>query len=397
MGRVAGVLLVIAAVVTALSGGAANADGIDTHGYLALVGTMHGHSGYSDGYPGSTPTTYYASAKSYGLDFMSGSEHSDNADLPIVTNEECLTAAAALSCLIADKDHPLNSFRKWDATAEYAAAATTKTFTALRGFEWTSDRFGHINVYFSTNDTNAKVDGGYVAMNAFYNWFTRPVLLGGGADGLATFNHPGDKSLTDGDPGFNWNDFAYNAAADDRMVGIELYNTASEYGTSHGGTDPPEGYYAHALDRGWHLGAVGAEDLGHRRGDNWGGPEWAKTVILSTSRSPAAMKNAMHARRFYAIRRPGVQVDFTINGRLMGSRMAVVAGTPLAVTGATNVSDATIELVTTAGATVATGTGGALTTAVSASASQRYYFIRVRSASGEPIAYSSPIWVTAHS
>jgi hypothetical protein len=265
----------------------------------------------------------------------------------------------------------------------------------LRGFEWTSDRFGHINVYFSSNDANAKADGGYVAMNSFYSWFTRPVLLGGGADGLATFNHPGDKSLAAGDPGFNWNDFAYNPRADDRMVGIELYNTASEYGISHGGTDPAEGYYAHALDKGWHLGAVGAEDLGHHRGDNWGGPEWAKTVILATGRSATALKAAMHARRFYAVRHPGIQLDFTIDGRVMGSRLSRLGGAPLSVAGATNVAGATIELVTSGGVTVATGVAGVLSTSTLTAAAHRYYFIRVRDASGEPVAYSSPIWVTA--
>ena len=39
-----------------------------------------------------------------------------------------------------------------------------RRFTGFRGFEWTSDRFGHINVYFSRNDTNAKIDGGYATM-----------------------------------------------------------------------------------------------------------------------------------------------------------------------------------------------------------------------------------------
>ena len=60
-------------------------------------------------------------------------------------------------------------------------------------------------------------------MNTFYSWLTR-------SDGIATFNHPGDKSLSTDDPGFNWNDFAYVPAADDQMVGIEVYNSAKDYG-----------------------------------------------------------------------------------------------------------------------------------------------------------------------
>jgi hypothetical protein len=387
------VVAVLASVSAPLLAPAVASPTVSTHGYLALVGTLHGHSGYSDGYPGSTPATYYASAKAYGNDFMSGSEHSDTLDVPIVANDECLTGLNILNCLLADPVKPLNSFRKWKATAEYARAATTSTFTGLRAFEWTSDRFGHINVYFSTYKTNAKIDGGYLLMNFFYSWLTRPLALGGGADGLATFNHPGDKSLVDGDPGFNWNDFAYVAKADDRMVGIELYNTASEYGTSHGGTDPAEGYYVHALDKGWHLGAVGAEDLGHHTGDNWGGPQWAKTVILSTGRDPGAMKAAMYARRFYAIRHPGIQLDFTVDNAVMGSRLTRAVGAPLIVSGGTTVPGGAIELVTSGGV-IAAVSSDPLLVSIPASAAQRYYFIRVRDASGEPVAYSSPVWVS---
>src|SRR5438093_5601031 len=172
-----------------------------------FVGSLHEHSGYSDGWPGSRPQTYYDSGRSFGLDFMSGSEHSDNADLPIVASEYCLDPLVAPSCALADPVNPLDSFRKWDATLEQAHAASTPSFTAFRGFEWTSDRFGHINVYFSQNDENAKTDGGYASMDPFYTWFKTAASLGGGSDGIATFNHPGPKSLDDSDPAFNWNDF----------------------------------------------------------------------------------------------------------------------------------------------------------------------------------------------
>ena len=280
------------------------------------VGSLHEHSGYSDGWPGSRPQTYYESGRNFGLDFMGSSEHSDNADVPIVASEYCIDALVAPTCLLADPVNPLDSFRKWDATLEQAHAATTPTFTAFRGFEWTSDRFGHINVYFSKADANAKVDGGYATMDTFYSWLTRAASLGGGSDGLATFNHPGAKSLDDSDPGFNWNDFAYVPAADNHMVGIEVFNDRKDYGS----------FYARALDKGWHLGAIGAEDLGHHYTDDWGGPSWAKTVILAENRSEPALKAAMLARRFYAIRRPGISLTFTANDRPMGSRISRTRG-----------------------------------------------------------------------
>jgi hypothetical protein len=359
---------------------------VPTHGYRALVGPMHEHSDYSDGYPGATPETVFASGKALGNDFLAISDHSDTLGLPVVASDYCL-GAGVVDCPGGDSSRPVNALRKWDATAEYVAEATTADFKAIRGFEWTSDRYGHINVYFSKNYANAKVDGGYATMQAFYQWFTRAPELAGGADGLATFNHPGDKKLQvvgGSDPGVNWDDFAYEPTADDRMVGIELYNTRAEYGD----------YYVHALDKGWHLGAVGAEDLGHKRGDDWGGPGWAKTVILASTNDPADIRAAMAARRFYAVERPGTRLDFTVDDAVMGARLTRAAGTLLHLTAAVNSADTVLEVVTSGGAVVATGTG-TLDATVPAPASASWYFVRARGGTNNgSIAYSSPVWVT---
>ncbi len=359
--------------------------------YAEYVGALHNHSGYSDGWPGTIPADYYASGKHFGLDFLSGSEHSDTAAVPVTASDGCL-GELITQCVAYDG---VNSLRKWDATLEQAHAATDANFTGIRGFEWTSDRYGHINVYFSKNDTNAKIDGGYVSMDTFYNWFTRDPSLLGGSDGLATFNHPGGKSLEgqtniDGidRESINWNDFAYVPAADDRMVGIELFNDFDEY----------DRYYAHALDKGWHIGAVGAEDL-HGIPDSdgrneQGGPQWAKTVILANDRSETSLKDAMHARHFYAIRDnrgPRLQLSFTVNKAVMGSRLTVRTNKDLAIHARTNRPDAVVDVITSGGAVVASGLGEVDVT-LPATGSQRYYFMRVRSGAS-PIGYSSPVWI----
>lgn len=81
-------------------------------------GALHEHSGYSDGYPGTTPRDYFASAKSFGLDFLGSSEHSYNSDLPVVFNENCAKPENADQCPVADSDSPEDSFPKWEATKE---------------------------------------------------------------------------------------------------------------------------------------------------------------------------------------------------------------------------------------------------------------------------------------
>jgi hypothetical protein len=359
-------------------------------GYLALRGPLHEHSGYSDGWPGSTPGTYYDSAARFGNDFLFSGEHSDTLDVPVAASEYCLGPEVP-TCIGGDPD-PAKSLRKWDAMATYADQATTATFTGVRGFEWTSDRFDHLNVYFSKNVQNAKTQGGYADMSAFYNWLTTRSELGGGGDGVGTFNHPGAKNLPgvgDSDPQQTWNDFAYVPAADNQMVGVEVYNDDQEYGSR----GPAEGYYVHALDKGWHVGAVGAEDLGHAKTDDWGGPGWAKTVILSRDRSAAALRAAMLARRFYAVRRPGTQLAFTVNDALMGSRLQAHPGAPLTVAAqAVGANPLDLEVVTSGGAVVARG-NGSISTEITATPGQRYYFLRVRDGS-DVVGYSSPVWVS---
>jgi hypothetical protein len=372
-----------------------------------FVGALHEHSAYSDGWPGSRPADYFASGRRHGLDFMGSSEHSDNTDLPIVLSEDCLTPAIA-DCAVADKVNPADSLRKWDATQEQADAATDDRFTAFRGFEWSSDRFGHMNVYFSRNVTNAQADGSYASLDLFYGWAKRAPSLGGGSDGLLTFNHPGDKSLCGqvdvcappDDPGFNWNDFAYDPALDARLVAVETYNGRSDFGSpgAHGG--PAEGWYAHALDKGWHLGAVGVEDKGHDRTDDWGADDYAKTVILASSRSRSDLKSAMKRRRFYATLARGAQLTFTVDKRLMGARLERKAGEPLAIA-ATAVDAAgaplTIDLITNGGQVVETQEGtfsGQTAFAPTSGPADRYLFIRARRGS-QVLAYSSPVWVTA--
>lgn len=135
--------------------------------YLHYVGALHEHSGYSDGWPGSSPADYYASAKSFGLDFLGSSEHSDNGDVPIVASEECASPNPPSECFF-NGDSPEEALRKWEANAEQAEEATSDSFTGFRGFEWSSDRHGHLNVYFSRNFTNAKADGGDVDMDTFW-------------------------------------------------------------------------------------------------------------------------------------------------------------------------------------------------------------------------------------
>ncbi len=387
-----------------------------TAGYSPYVGTLHEHSGYSDGWVGSTPANYYASGKRFGLDFLGGGDHSDFLGVPLSTSQYCFPdptrpdridpaqlAQDLPKCPGGDPNDQTRSLNKWDATKDYARAATTKDYTAFQGFEWTSDPYGHLNVYFSKNFANAKTV--QPTAQAVYEWLSRRPEQGGGSDGIFTFNHPGAKDQTKpvrqqaGLPDetfLNWNDFAYDPRLDQQAVGIEVYNDAQEYGSTRDTDKYPEGYYAHVLDKGWHVGPVGAEDLGHRKTDDWGGPGWAKTVVLATDNSPAAIKAALLARRFYAVRYGDIQLGLTVDGRLMGSRLTRTAGTPLTVAAKASWpghTGLTLELVTGKGKVIATGTD-AMTATLRAQNGSSYVFLRAKQGTSI-VGYSAPVWVQA--
>ncbi len=369
-----------------------------------FVGAMHEHSSYSDGDIHSRPADYYAAGKAHGLDFMAGSDHSDTLDkgVFISVGSDCFsTPDGLLTCLTALNDDTL---AKWEATAEQAAAASDENFLAIRGFEWTSDRFGHINVYFSRNFSNAKTDLGYlVSLGTFWDWFTRspsqiglsggsvtaPVLLGGGSDGLGQFNHPSDKCLSDGDPGCNWHDFELVPDAVERMFAMELYNG--------GGRD--EQYpvdFVRALDKGWRLAPVGSED---EHETDWGHPQLAKTVTLASALNETAFRSAWMARRTYAlVGHADLRIDLHADGQPMGSTLECASGSSVAYRASVTHADGRafdgqLRLISNAGDVVAQTRGDSLNVNLATSANERYYFLRVNSAEGESLAFTAPVWI----
>jgi len=369
------------------------------------AGVMHGHTGYSDGTIGTRPANAFERVRQEGLSFMGISDHSDNARLPLTVTGECFSEQF-LDCLIADSENPEDSFRKWHATLDQAHDATNPAFTAFRGFEWTSDRFGHLNVFFSDNVINAKTGPGYlVSMGLFWQWFLYPDFLGGGSDGLVVFNHPGREDLFENilsaipggrDPAFVFNDFDHVAGASMRVVGLEVFGKGSEYDSSGKGGS----WLSYALDKGWYLGAIGSED---HHGTSWGAPSLPKTVMIARSNSEADLKEAMLARRFYAVAQNfnNIRLDFRIENQPMGARLGRPEGITLPARFEINrgpeAFPAIVEVVSRGNRVVQTLIGPQGTFSLSVSTDEPYYFLRIINPdTGRPVAFSSPIWIEAN-
>ncbi|MDX1589425.1 MAG: hypothetical protein R3296_10855 [Oleiphilaceae bacterium] len=370
-------------------------------GFEHYTGVMHGHTGFSDGTIGTTPQMAMESVKAAGWDFFAISDHSDNERLPLTADGDCVSERL-FDCVIVDSDRPFDVLRKWDATAEQIEAVSDEGFTGIRGFEWTSDRYGHINVFGTDNVLNAKTGPGYaLSMGLFWQWFTYPALFGGGDDGLVVFNHPGREDLIEdllqpagGDPAYSFNDFRHVPAADFRAVGLEVFGKGSEYDS-----DGPGGsWLSHALDKGWHVGAISSED---HHGTSWGSGTLPKTVMIARSRSETDLNEALLARRFYAVAQNhnDLLMDFRVDRQPMGARIRVPAGRVLPMqaelTDKGEPREAIFEVVTRNNRLVERHQGSGFTSTLRVSEEEPYYFLRILDPESErPIAFSSPIWVT---
>jgi len=344
------------------------------------VGVMHTHTGYSDGAPRTTARDVHEAAKGRGLDFAAPAEHSEAFPLPNTVSEKCLPSAGGslAECILADAIP--DAADKWDAQRRHAVRATVPgEYLGMRGFELTDDVHGHMSVYFSRNYTVRSAGEG--SLEAFYAWLRTPAHLGGGSDGLATFNHPNDKG-TAGDPRRNWNDLAYVADLDDRIVGIEIFNrNRTRY----------EPWVVQALDNGWHLGMVGSED---HHGTSWGDPSLPRTVVISDDLTMPAMKEAMRQRRTYAIARPDIRIDLKVDGREQGAILRTPAPSAQLVATVTGADVAAVQVMTNNGEIVEEVEGTDVDVSVATTPDERWYMLRVLDGDGKPVAYSAPVWVS---
>jgi hypothetical protein len=390
-------------------------------GWPHFYGTLHEHTAYSDGTALTKPADVYARAKLKGFDFAFSTDHSDNMGLPVpvtLADDPEFCAGNPLACVLSDPSNPASNFMKWSATQTQADAATNASFSAIRGFEWTSDRFGHANILFSRNFINPKTGPGYAAsMDGLWSWFLTSPDLGGGQDGVLVFNHPGREDALHspfmstplgGDPAYTFNDFEYVAAADYRVAGVEVFGKSDEYDTK----GKKGSWLAYALDKGWYLGAAGSED---HHGTSWGEADLPKTVLIARTRKREDLREAMLARRFYAVAQNFNNLRLEVNAvdadqtYQMGSRIASARtslqiemnvsarqGKPLPL----DLKDVQFEVLSSQAdnsvsyKTHKTLQGPVASFSIPVRGRQDWLFVRVRDLKSKRIvAVSSPIWI----
>lgn len=265
---------------------------ISIGGYNVYYGSLHNHTGYSDGQ--GTPDQAYQYARNNGqLDFFGLADHGE-----------------------------MLSSTEWNTIKSAANSANQDgVYTTFYGFEWSSFwSYGHVAIINTDDYCGFPAVGSF---NSLLTWINS-------RNGIAFFNHPG------------WDNLAYtefdhfNDTPSSKFVGMELWNDHDGFSTYYYNdgfysNDGNKSYYDEALIRGWNIGASGSDD---NHSATWGTATQMRMAVLAPTNTRSEIMNALIARRFYSTLDKNLGLSFKINGAEMGS--SVPAGNYDAVISATD-------------------------------------------------------------
>ena len=356
--------------------------------FQRYFGQLHSHTQYSDGAGSLDSALAYVKAlpDNANVDFVAFTDHSNYFDSKNNPNVE---AALYDTSLVKDSD-PSHSWATYKNTVAAFNAANAGKKVAIAGFEMTwSGGPGHINTFntpgiVSRNNTTLNSKTKDAGLQAYYKLLSQTE----GVNSISQFNHPG---TTFG----NFIDFGYwNAVVDTRMYMVEVGNGEGQIGA--GGYYPSYEQYIMALDKGWHVAPTNNQDNHKGR---WGNANDARDVILTDDFSESGIYAALRARCMYATEDKNLEIDYTVNGNMMGSIIDVPEKLNFEIS--FNDPDRTdsiakVELVVNSGKVAYTWDSAADLTKGSVSVElapeYTYYFVRVTEGDGD-LAVTAPVWV----
>ena len=355
--------------------------------FQRYFGQLHSHTQYSDGAGSLESALAYIKAlpDSANVDFVAFTDHSNYFDKSGAANPE--GALYDMSLASAASQNLWNEYKS-------AVAAFNKenagSMVAIAGFEMTwSGGPGHINTFntpgiVSRNNTTLNNKTKDAGLQAYYKLLSQTE----GVNSISQFNHPG---TTFG----NFIDFGYwDAVVDTRMYMVEVGNGEGQIGA--GGYYPSYEQYIMALDKGWHVAPTNNQD--NHKG-KWGNANDARDVILTDDFTEDDIYAALRARRMYATEDKNLDLDYTVNGNMMGSIIDVPEKLNFEIS--FNDPDRTdsiakVELVVNSGKVAYTWDSAADlakgSVSVELAPEYTYYFVRVTEGDGD-LAVTAPVWV----
>ena len=355
--------------------------------FQRYFGQLHSHTQYSDGAGSLESALAYIKAlpDSANVDFVAFTDHSNYFDKSGAANPE-----GALYDMTKATESSQQTWKSYkDAVAAFNAE-NAGSMVAIAGFEMTwSGGPGHINTFntpgiVSRNNTTLNNKTKDAGLQAYYKLLSQTE----GVDSISQFNHPG---TTFG----NFIDFGYwDAVVDTRMYMVEVGNGEGQIGA--GGYYPSYEQYIMALDKGWHVAPTNNQDNHKGR---WGNANDARDVILTDDFSESGIYAALRARCMYATEDKNLDLDYTVNGNMMGSIIDVPEKLNFEIS--FNDPDRTdsiakVELVVNSGKVAYTWDSAADlakgSVSVELAPEYTYYFVRVTEGDGD-LAVTAPVWV----
>ena len=355
--------------------------------FQRYFGQLHSHTQYSDGAGSLDSALAYVKAlpDNANVDFVAFTDHSNYFDKSGAANPE-----GALYDMTKATEY---SQQTWKSYKDAVAAFNTEnagSMVAIAGFEMTwSGGPGHINTFntpgiVSRNNTTLNNKTKDAGLQAYYKLLSQTE----GVNSISQFNHPG---TTFG----NFIDFGYwDAVVDTRMYMVEVGNGEGQIGA--GGYYPSYEQYIMALDKGWHVAPTNNQDNHKGR---WGDANDARDVILADDFTEDGIYEALRARRMYATEDKNLDLDYTVNGSMMGSIIDVPEKLNFEIS--FNDPDRTdsiakVELVVNSGKVAYTWDSAADlakgSVSVELAPEYTYYFVRVTEGDGD-LAVTAPVWV----
>lgn len=355
--------------------------------FQRYFGQLHSHTQYSDGAGSLESALAYVKAlpDNANVDFVAFTDHSNYFDKSGAANPE-----GALYDMTKATEYSQQTWKSYkDAVAAFNTE-NTGSMVAIAGFEMTwSGGPGHINTFntpgiVSRNNTTLNNKTKDAGLQAYYKLLSQTE----GANSISQFNHPG---TTFG----NFIDFGYwDAVVDTRMYMVEVGNGEGQIGA--GGYYPSYEQYIMALDKGWHVAPTNNQDNHKGR---WGNANDARDVILTDDFTEDGIYAALRARRMYATEDKNLDLDYTVNGNMMGSIIDVPKKLSFEIS--FNDPDRTdsiakVELVVNSGKVAYTWDSAADlakgSVSVELAPEYTYYFVRVTEGDGD-LAVTAPVWV----
>lgn len=362
--------------------------------YNFYFGNMHSHTAYSDGNKDSATTgyknpgqAYYFAKSSYHMDYLGVAEHNHYSS----NNNPGMHVG----------HYPMGLYQA-------DTANNDGTFVAMFGMEWgTISQGGHVLTYGVPQLIGWESGSGgwgpsnnynvYCAKGDFASFWP---IVRSYANGFCTLAHPetGDYgNLFDGAP--------YDANTDDVITGVAV-RSGSAFSTTTDYSDPAaasyESKYLKVLAAGYHAAPTIDHDNHYT---TFGRTNQGRAVVLATVLTRDSIMAAYKAGRFYASDDWNAQVNFTINGKAMGtttttglnSSISVIINDPDGVADPINKIDIFYgNPGSGTNATLLTSNTGSNTLSyphITTINTSYYYYAKITQVDGD-IIWTSPIWIS---